>query len=427
LSTVNDEAWARYISSQGIKFDQPSYRVNAEELKKITQREPRLLAKFDTPSELATPIREAGYTLLPVRNGEYLLVRGTVFVTLPPCEDHGTFQPNLPFPLRTSSRSEGEAQYIDTAFNTGLLQHFLGIDPMYLTIRGRERTKPFQFQLSGIAIDTSSVQIEVDGGYEALSDIVLVEAKIGLPDQFNVRQLYYPFRYFSDLVPEKTIRTIFMACIPTSTQYYLYEYVFPVRTDPLSARAPRCGLYRLLSPQSLTIYTLLDAKIQSRNNLAPQADDLIKVFELLTAVDAGISTSSDVADYFIFDPRQSSYYREAAEYLGLITTAPDGAYELTELGLDVVSRPPIEQPRALAEAVVNSWIFVDLIKKVGSRRVIIDADIEALIATAKKRDGSRRYNETTTGRRRQTIVAWIKWLASEIGCFSIEPDGYHLR
>jgi hypothetical protein len=427
VSTVNDEAWERYIDAKGIKFDQPNYRVNAEELKRISLREPRLLAKFDTPGELATPIREAGYTLLPIRNGEYLLIRGSIFVSLPLCEDRGIFQPDLPFPLRTSSRSEGESQYVDTAFNTGLLQHFLGIDRMYLTIRGRERTKPFQFHLSGITIDTNSVQIEVDGGYEALSDIVLVEAKIGLPKQFNVRQLYYPFRYFADLVPEKRVRTVFMACIPTSTQYYLYEYAFPAPLDPMSAHVPRCGLYRLVSPQSLTIYSLLNANFQTRNNLVPQADDLVKVFELLTAVDAGISTSSDVADYFIFDPRQSSYYREAAEYLGLIATEPDNTYELTQFGLDVVSRPPTEQPRALAEAVVNSWIFVDLVKKSGASRVVTDADIEAIIATARKPDGTRRYNDTTTRRRRQTIVAWIKWLADEMGCFSIEPDGYRLK
>src|SRR5438045_189595 len=106
----------------------------------------------------------------------------------------------------------------------------------------------------------------------------------------------------------------------------------------------------------------MDARFQSRNWLVPQADDLNKVFELLNLVEAGLNRAADVADYFVFDQRQSSYYREAAEYLRLITTY-QGIYELTDLGIMLLSEPASTQLALLARIVVNSWIFVELIEQ----------------------------------------------------------------
>ncbi len=427
MSTKNDAAWERYIKAKAITFAQPTYIIDADELKSITNREPRLLTKFDTPEQLPKPLKTVGFTLLPIRNGQYQLVRGNLFVELAACVELTDFVPNLPFPLTTIGRGSGEMQYIDLAFNTGLLHHFLSIGQLFQTIRGREYTRQFTFQFFGQSISVDSVQIEVDAGYESLYDVVLIEAKIGIPSHFNIRQLYYPYRHFSILVPHKRIRNVFLAYDIPSASFSLHEFSFEDLQDPWTIHRTQCKVYRLAPSIPLTIYDLIDARFQTSNALVPQADDLNKVYELLTLVAAGLNRADDLADYFVFDIRQSNYYREAAEYLGLITISRQDGYRLTNLGVTLLSAPAIDQPRMLAKVVVNSWIFVELIRRSQANQQFTNDDIEDVISSVKTDQGTVRYSKTTVPRRRRTIVAWIRWLAKEIGCFTVSPTGYALR
>jgi hypothetical protein len=420
-------AWQRYIDHEGIKFDQPSYIIDASKLKAITGYEPRLLAKFDTPDDLPPAFRTAGYTLLPVRNGRYVMVQGNIFISLPDCVSKRTFQPQLDFALVTALRARGESQYIDYAYNTGLLADFLGLNRMYMTIRGRERAKPFRFAISGQQIEVDGVQIEVDGGYEAKNDVILVEGKIGLPKWFNVRQIYYPYRHFSTIVPEKRIRNIFFAYEPATSTYHLFEFVFPQEADPVSARLAACCVYDIKLQLWPEVHKLLDVEFQTKNDLVPQADDLSKILRLLMLVENGINTSENVAAYLGFTPRQSSYYREASQYLGLLRLTSDNEFELTSQGVYLLSQRPDTQAHAFAKVVVNSWIFVELIKIARELGSFSEHDIDKLIASVRMADGSPRYNPTTIGRRRQTIRAWLKWLTEEIGCFERDGDRYGLR
>lgn len=48
---------------------------------------------------------------------------------------------------------------------------------LVLTIRGRKYTPDFTFNVNNIPIFVSSVQTEVDAGYEGRDKIVLIEAK----------------------------------------------------------------------------------------------------------------------------------------------------------------------------------------------------------------------------------------------------------
>lgn len=429
MTTENDKAWQLYLKTKGIVFDQPAYWVEATELRTVTGREPRLLAKFDTPDQLPKPFREAGYTVLPIRNGRYQILRGNLFIEIPVCATHTEFQPVLPFPLETTGRGSGEAQYIDQAFNIGLLAHFLDLRDMYLTIRGREFTGAFEFQLQGVRVQVDSVQIEVDAGYEALQDIVLIEAKTGIPRYFNVRQIYYPYRHFSALVPHKRLHNLLLIYDIQAASYHLYEYAFLELADPLSVYLTRCTTYRIAPAARLSIYEhrLIDAHFETRNQLVPQADDLNKVYEMLTLIDAGLIRAEEIADYFVFDKRQSSYYREAAEYLGLISPFQRGMYTLTDLGVKLLSEPPEAKTLMLAKVVINSWIFAELIRRAGRNGLFTDADIDAMIASVKNTDGSQRYTGTRVGRRRRTIISWLRWLARELGCFAVSGSGYTLR
>lgn len=423
MASANETAWKNYIEVTKIKLDGQSYKVDAKELKRITGREPRLLAKIDDPEHLPDVFRSADYSLLAITNGSYFLFKGNVFAEVPYCQTRAQYNPNLDFPLDTTGRGTGEAEYLDNAFNIGLISEFTNSGKLYLTIRGRERTRQFKFLIgtNRLEIDVDRVQIEVDAGYEGDNDIVIVEGKIGDRSHFNIRQLYYPYRHFSQLVPRKKVRPVFFAYNMSKATYSLYEFGFDNPEVFDSIYPIRCCIYSLTKPHAYAVDELTDKDFETDSNIVPQADDLNKILELLTLINSGQNTVTEIADYFVFDERQSNYYGEAAEFLGLITRNR-GVFELTDRGNQFISTPPNEQQLFIAKLVVNTWFFKELLRKAKRKGYFTKADIENLIADVKMNDGSNRYTSSTIGRRTITIMSWTRWLADEFKSFEIEDN-----
>ena len=426
MPTKNDVAWERYITEENLQLDGRTHSVNAAHLKSVAQREPRLMMKFDTPDQLPKILRKNGYAAVAIAHGDYLLFPGSVFQPVDRCQQKATFQSQTRFPLATVGRGTGESEYLDNAFNAGIIAAFTNNDALYLTIRGRERTRPFDFQLrSGDSpIAVNGVQIEADAGYEGAREIILIEAKIGAPSHFNIRQLYYPFRHFAIIAPQKRIRTLFFAYDLSAATYTFYEFVFDDTQVFDSIRQTRCCVYSLVPRQAYTIDTLLDARFETANHIVPQADDLNKIFELLTLINRGHNTVSDIADYFVFAPRQSQYYGEAAEYLGLITRKR-GVFELTERGIAFIATPPEKQQVHLAKLIINSWVFRGIIALTYRRGFFTLQDIEEVIKTARTSEEEPRYTQSTVKRRRRTVIAWVNWLAEQLQVFAYEDNAYY--
>lgn len=428
MARANDVAWETFVREAKVKLDGHSYVVDAKNLKKITQREPRLMAKVDDPEQLPNVFRNAGYSLLAVTNGSYLIFQGDVFVPVPDCPIQAIYNPKVEFPLETIGRGTGESEYLDNAFNTGLLSDFTGSGVLYLTIRGRERTKRFSFLIgaSNIEINVNGVQIEVDAGYEGENDIVLVEGKIGNRSHFNIRQLYYPFRHFSQLVPQKKVRTVFFSYDLSRATYSLHEFGFENPEVFDSIYPIKCCVYSLSRPQVFVFEELFDRNFETVNNIVPQADDLNKILELLTLINSGQNTVTDIADYFVFDVRQSNYYGEAAEFLGLITRNR-GVFELTERGFQFISTDPSRQQLFIAKLVINTWFFKELLRRARRKGFFTDLDIQALIEAVEKESGDKRYTKSTVGRRIRTIASWAEWLSEEFKSFERQGEKFILR
>jgi hypothetical protein len=427
MPRANDSAWEKYIAQKGLTLDGRSYRVDASVLKEVTGREPRLLAKYDAPQDQPKPFRQAGYTLLPVTNGSYLLFKGSVFAEVPPCGNRKSFRPRLEFPLLTVGRGSGESEYLDNAYNTGLLSNFTGSGRLYLTIRGRERTKAFGFHIGtyGMFIEVSGVQIEVDAGFEGEKDIVLVEAKIGRRAHFNLRQLYYPFRHFSSLFPTKKVRPLLFTYDLFEGSYTFHEFTFAKPDVFDSLIGVGCCVYTLSSKTKYRVEELLERELESDSNVVPQADDLNKVLELLSLINSGTNTVQGIADHFVFDARQSNYYGEAAEYLGLISRSK-GEFELTDRGRAFLMAEPDRQQNVAAKMVINSWVFRGLVKIASRKGYFKLTDIDRLIAGVTDERGNVRYTDSTIPRRRKTIISWLTWLTKQIGCFEFRDGRFFL-
>jgi hypothetical protein len=138
-------------------------------------------------------------------------------------------------------------------------------------------------------------------------------------------------------------------------------------------------------------------------------------------INGGQNSIHEIADYFAFTDRQSNYYGEAAESLGLITRRV-GVFELTERGKEFVSLAPQYQQNFILKLVINSWYFQSLIGTARKKGYFTKADIEELILSVKKDNGSKRYSSSTIGRRVITIMAWSKWIAEEFKSFRVEDD-----
>jgi hypothetical protein len=149
--------------------------------------------------------------------------------------------------------------------------------------------------------------------------------------------------------------------------------------------------------------------------------------ELLAIISSGRQTAQDVADSFGFHSRQSSYYREAAEYLGFVRVQNE-RYILTEHGEQVVAANVDDKRVMLARSIVNSWIFANLIDRARRRPSAAFSlpDVDDVIASVRLR-GNQRYTSSTIPRRRQTIVAWIRWLSQQFACFEVRGSEFRLN
>lgn len=416
MAAPTDLAWERFVDHNKLILDGRPHRVQADLLRRQTGAEPRLLAKYDSPDELPRCLREAGYTLLPLRLGEYLLCPGELCADVPSVTRTEPLTTRLPFPLETAARGEGEAQYVDHAFNAGLVQHFTGCDPLFLTIRGRERTGLFTFRLGEVAVEVDSAQIEVDAGYEGADSVILVEAKIGRRRHVNVRQLYYPWRHFRQLAPSKTVRCLLLTYDVGTTRYELHEFTFADADEPTSWQVSRSRAYRLYSPEKRRLDDLLGPR-RGVPSMVPQADDFNKLLRVLEVADAGCESRETVAAEVGFTPRQAEYYREAAEYLGLVQPT---TFWVSPTGRDVLRAGPQKRRELLARAVVNSWV----VREVLDGGPITRAALSAVIGGLTDRAGKPRYSGTTVTRRARTIESWLGWLAEEVGCFRREGEAY---
>ena len=120
-----------------------------------------------------------------------------------------------------------EAIALNCANACGILNDFLEDDELVSTVSGRMSSGSFEFSINTALgtknITVSNSQIEIDAAYEGIHYLSLFEAKRDLSDDFLIRQLYYPFRVWSERVT-KTVKSIFL--IFSNGMFNLYQYQF---------------------------------------------------------------------------------------------------------------------------------------------------------------------------------------------------------
>lgn len=257
-SSQSDEAWEAIFSELKIAhhdFGAAPFVLSADSIKAISRKhgcrttEPRLLCKQDTRESRPEVFKKNGCFILPKKNGEYYILKGEGYVDVPEITtDVVGYKSKLDFVPVSSFVGDSEMQYIDFAYASSLIRHFMNDPSLVLTIRGRKYTPKFSFRVCGNELSVESVQTEVDAGYEGENSVVLVEAKNANVRNTIIRQLYYPFRQWLQNTGKPT-HTLFFErrAVGAEMLFYIWEYRFADANDYNSIRLVRSGRYRIVT------------------------------------------------------------------------------------------------------------------------------------------------------------------------------------
>lgn len=400
--------------------------IRADEIKNITGFEPRLLAKFDTRESLPPILRKNNLFILPKTNGVYCVVSGDGYHDLEETEGREEeFVSTLPFSLESSSYGISEMGYLDYSFNSGLISRFTGVENLYLTNRGRKYSPEFEFMIGEVNFPpVASVQVEVDAGYEGPEDIIIIEAKIGPVRSFHVRQLYYPYRFWKKIIPEKKVRPVFLVYEPKKKSYIIYEYRFNEPDDYSSIELVKAGRYRITSkiskenPLNELFFDKEKASTKQTKDktvYTPQANDINKIIALPFLISQGMYTPGSIAEYFNFSLRQASYYLETCCNLDLVESR-SGKFRLTTRGEDFTSLSPDKRNIFLGKRIMELSIFRKILSRLYEEKELTWGRIAEIIRANSNLSG------VTPHRRTSTLKSWFWWLYSVLGLIKVGKD-----
>ena len=421
MMSKNDIAWKNYFdetdSLQKIINNGYVY-VRADELKKKGGREARLMVKLDTLSTRPDIFKKNDLTIFPVKNGRYIIFED------PKKKSYYTFSNddnnidleiyNTDVNLSTfdsfpKNSRRNESQALDFAFVASLIKHFTSEKELYLTIRNRIFSDQFKFFLPerNYQVDVSSVQIEIDGGYESQDSIYIIEAKVGKRDDFHIRQLYYPYLEWRGKT-QKRIVPIFLSY--SNGKYYFYEFEF----------SDAFGDLHVVRSKSFSINESPKAKFQVSDLLKdinqlkepkdipyPQADDLDKAVDLISFIEKEKGEKEAIATAFEFDIRQSDYYGNAGCYLGLLEHR-EHTFSLSELGKSFLNLNISDRNKFIVQQLLKHPTFQQafrlLLEKDLKVENISNTEIKSIIAEFTF------LSAETISRRASTMRSWLKWI-----------------
>lgn len=422
--------WDKIVEVCGFGLDGHStFEVTSDRVGKISGKQPRLIAKMDSREELPYTLASKHYFVLPVTARKYAIVPGEGYHDL---EDPGAaphvFHAQRQVPVTVALKA-GESAAIQTALYSGLLEEVVGVPRLRPTLHNDMlRLKDTTIRYGDAwSLKINGAQVEVDAGFENHEEFFLFECKNWYRGQlrnFNVRQLFFPqLQALNDLRSrglDWRVRCFFLNIEPDTSVYRFWEYGFSDIHDYSSMSCLNHSAYRLVQTGESLPPQLLDslASIPAvQTNYIPQANDPTKLLALVQGVAEGFNTVPEIAARFRFDPRQSHYYGEAAEEIGLLERTHGGRFSLTAAGLEIAGLQTDRATHALIERVFTLPVFHEIAATAIRGKTTV-LNTESLLPILRRCSGGR-YNETTLHRRLQSVARWVNWIGETTGTIRV--------
>lgn len=226
-----------YLSAKDIK-------KSVQDFKNTSEKEVRILCKMDTRESVPDIMKKNGLILLPVKNKFYVIVKGEGYVDIPDIKgDAKIYNTKLDFDLDTTKIGNSEMQHLDFAYASSLIRTFMEDPSLVLTIRGRKYTPEFTYKVGNNTVETKGVQTEVDAGYEGKNKVVLIEAKNSSTKNTIIRQLYYPYRQWSEHTKKKVFLLFFEKRVD---EYLIWQYEFTDKNNYDSIKLVKSKKYKII-------------------------------------------------------------------------------------------------------------------------------------------------------------------------------------
>lgn len=432
MGKTND-AWAAIINKYNIieEIDKNGYyKIDAATIKEY--REPRLMSKFDSEDGLPEVFIKNEINILPLSYSSYILGRFKLFKKFP---RRTVFKPIpvqlMDFETIKVTEITSESNAINVLILSKALDDFLNTEENYGTFNGRMGSGPFNYFVDTTTdrqyIESQSVQLEIDGGFENIESVVIMEAKNVVHDDFNIRQLYFPYRLWRSRV-QKPIRLVFS--VYNNLMYRLLEYKFNDENDFSSIELIKEAYYTLedinISVKDIrdvinktdAIYT--DELNNPNTRVFPQANSVERYISLLEMIKATEEpmTADDIAEEMEFNKRQSDYYFNMGYYLETL-----GKQQVENKGVCVFLSKDGQaflslnfkgRILKLVEDLSRHSIWKALLLKMVDKEND-EPYIETIDNIAKMLlDRNIILSETTAKRRASSVRSWLVWLSSVI-------------
>ncbi len=251
---ANNNSWKKIFEDNKIlenDFSKQPFYLSAKDIKKSVQdfkntseKEVRILCKMDTRESVPEIMKKNGLILLPVKNKFYVIVKGEGYVDIPDIKSEAEiYNTKLDFDLDTTKIGNSEMQHLDFAYASSLIRTFMEDPSLVLTIRGRKYTPEFTYKVGNNTVETKGVQTEVDAGYEGKNKVVLIEAKNSSTKNTIIRQLYYPYRQWSEHTKKKVFLLFFEKRVD---EYLIWQYEFTDKNSYDSIKLVKSKKYKII-------------------------------------------------------------------------------------------------------------------------------------------------------------------------------------
>ncbi|RLL43926.1 translation elongation factor [Oceanobacillus piezotolerans] len=423
--TKNDKAWNKIFKEYNIlvEIDKDGYYIiEASSIRKY--REPRLMCKFDHENNLPDIFKENNLSILPISRSKYIIGSFQMFADV----TYKKMEPvelNIPYTIQTIDAKNlySESSSLHFAYHSGMIDDFLGEETKH-TVSNRMGSGKFKFRIwNGVGhtlINVESAQIEIDGGYEGRTKFAVIEAKNETVTDFNVRQLFYPYRVWKNKI-DKDVVPVFFTYSNDKFSFFMYEFSNEETFNSFKLIKQKDYI---IPHESITIKDI-DAVVQNATEFVPepevpfpQADKFKKVVDLLGFLYDRDINKQEISDLFDFHKRQSDYYANSCIYLGLAESyslGKDTYIALNEEGRRVMELPFRQKYLTLAEKILQHKIFkeiydetvkIESTKKKG-RKIV---PTHFIISRMKYHKLYHISKESTFGRRASTIRGWVRWI-----------------
>jgi hypothetical protein len=420
----NDIAWETLFQRYSILeiIDQQGY-FEIEATKINEERESRLMAKFDHSVNLPQIFKDHNLSILPISRSKYIIGCFDAYLNVEYSTDIEPIDIEFPSYIESIDYTNlySEASAISCAFNIGIINDLLG-EETFFTLSGRMSSGCFDFKIKNYLnnqsypISVINSQCEIDAGFESENYLILIEAKKYQVDDFLIRQLYYPYRLWSQKITKKVI-PILMTYSNDIFSFFIYE--FQNESDYNSIRLIEQKNY-IIAPEEITQQDVSDifatiTLIPEPSKPFPQANNFERVIDLLSLLVERDLTRDEITENYQFDQRQTEYYTSSGRYLGLIEKykavgTGDITFRLTQEAREILSKRQKNKYLSLIRKILEYQVFYTVFElnlsrgKMPSKGEICEIIVSSRAELSKK----------TPGRRKSTVSNWIYWIFRQI-------------